>query len=134
MNKVLLRIYEMVVQSGVCPETPLCGWSEIIPFCHEKGYLYTLFEKDEIVAVVCAYRIPYFHEKFTDMYPEKEEGNILYIPWAVSNSYSMTSLLYMLKSYLLKHDIQEIAYYRRNSDTDLKRIKLNVKAKESITS
>lgn len=134
MSKVLLKIYEMVVQSGVCPETPLWAWSEIIPFCHRKGYLYTLFEKDEPVAVVCAYRIPYFDEKFTEKYPEKEEGSILYVPWAVSNSHSFTSLLYMLNQYKLNHDIKEIAYYRRNSDTDLKRIKLHEQAKESVAS
>jgi len=128
VSKLLLKIYEMVVQSGVCPETPLCAWSEIIPFCHKKGYLYTLFEKDEPVAVVCAYRIPRFHEKIVDVYPEKEEGTTLYVPWAVSNAHSLTSLLYMLKNYMINHEVTEIAYYRRNS-YDLKRIKLNVKAK-----
>lgn len=124
----------MVVQSGVCPETPLCAWSEIISFCHKKGYLYTLFEKDEPVAVVCAYKIPYFDDKFTLRYPEKQEGDVLYIAWAVSNSVSMTSLLYMLKKYIKKNDIKEIAYYRRNSESDLKRIKLNEQIKKPVAS
>lgn len=124
----------MVIRSGVCPETPLSAWSEIIPFCHRKGYIHTFFDRDDLVAVVCAYRIPVFEKKIISKYPEKEEGTILYIPWAVSHSYSITTLLRMLKQYISTNKITELAYYRRNSDTDLKRIKLNVKAKKSIAS
>lgn len=134
MNNILLKIYEMVVRSGVCPDTPLCAWSEIIPFCHNKGYLYALYEKDELASVVCAYRIPKFSDDYIDRYPEKEEGNILYVPWTVSHSRSITSLLFMFKKYMKSHDIREIAYYRRNSSTDLKRIKLNVTPQKSLAS
>jgi hypothetical protein len=129
-----MKIYEMVIKSGVCPDTPINSWSEIIPFCHSKGYLYVLYEKDEPVSVVCAYRIPLFDEKFVDKYPERELGTVLYIPWAVSNSLSITSLLYMFKQYIKQHDITELVYYKRNSETDLKRIKFHVKTKVAATS
>lgn len=127
----LLKIYDLVVWSGVCPQTHICEWSDIIAFCERKGYLYTFYEKDELVSVVCAYRIPKWNEKYANTYPDRESGNILYIAWAVSTSKSKTSLLHMLRGYKMKNRISEIIFYKRNSDTNLRRIKTDVKAKIS---
>lgn len=115
----------MVVKSKVCPETSLREWAKIILQAHTKGYLYVMFEKGKPYSVSCAYRIPTWDEKFTKEMPHTEDGNILYVAWAVSESPNKTNLLKMLREYRkIFPKVKELIYYKRNSDTDLKRIKL----------
>jgi len=109
----------MVLTSKVCPGTPITKWPKIILHAHNKGYLFTNMTFDSFVM---AYRIPFWDERFANEIPEMEAGSILYVPWCVSQCNDKTALLKMLRSY--PHEITEIIYYKRNSDTDLKRIKI----------
>ena len=117
---MLTKIMQMVISSKVCPQTSAKDWAKIILQAHNKGYLYVLMDKDDIRACVCAYRINDWDEKYSDVMPIAESGNKLYVAWAVSDGNPM-SLVKMLNAYKKQHPIDEIMYYKDNSNTNFKR-------------
>ena len=121
MNKLqlLLKCTGMVLKSGVCPDTKASDWPKLIMFAHSKGYLYVSKDADTFV---CAYRIPADEDVYKNEMPVEESGDLLYVAWAVSESNSRTNLLKMLKQYRKENNVKEIIYYKRNSNTNLKRI------------
>lgn len=126
-HQFLGKILHLVTSSGVCPETTLKEWLKIIPFAHEKGYLWTRMDGEEPTVAVLCYRMPEWKEEYANVMPEKEEGNILYIGFAVSKCNSSSSLLRMLRAYIYLHEIDDIYYYKGNSCTNLKHFRLNKK-------
>lgn len=122
-SKVAEMIYR-ILSSGVCPDTPRSQFIKQLLWAHNKGYLFTNKEED---AYVLAYRIPEWDKKWGNQMPDKEEGDILYCAMAVSVSKKKSGLLKILKAYCLENDVKELIYYKRNSDSDLKRIKLRSK-------
>jgi hypothetical protein len=88
-------------------------------FAHSHGYLYTNRDGSAFAMV---YRIPSWDEKWSRCMPEKESGNKAYVVFAVSESKDRMSIFRMFKNYIRLHNIEEMIWYRRNSDTDLKRI------------
>lgn len=92
---------------------------------HVKGYLYCVMDKEEVVTAVCAYRVESWDEKFTKDMPANEFGTKLYVAWVASRNKQKTGLLNLLRNYMNYNFIDELIYYRRNSDTDFRRIKLN---------
>lgn len=110
----------MVIRSGVCPETDEKEWAKLILYAHTRGFLYTSPDKQ---TVVCAYRSNSdTHQK--EM-PKFEDGKHLHVVWTASESTDKNSLLKLMRSYLKDNqDIEDISYFRRNSDTDFKKLKL----------
>lgn len=123
IEKALLsRCFEMVVNQNVCPQTPRSEMMQILEYCHEKGWLYT---NPKANAFVRCYRIPVVDKKFDEILPKEEEGQILYVNFAVSEDDEPSSLLKILRGYLLNNpEVKEMVYYRRGSDTDFKHIYL----------
>ena len=120
-KEMLTDILELVVNCGVCPETPIQDWPNIILQAHNRGYLYVKLGDDGVESAVMAYRIPFYEEQFSDHIPNKEHGNKLYVAWACSESGNMLTLLKMLRGYLkLFPLVVEIYYHRRGSNTDLR--------------
>lgn len=119
--KLLSNCMRLIRDTKVCPDTPVTDWPRILLFAHAKGYLYT---NRNGTAFALVFRIPEWDEKWTEIMPEKESGNKAYTVFAVSEEDDKVSLLRMFKSYVAQHNIEEMIYYRRNSDTDLKRIKI----------
>ena len=119
-EKVAEMIYRILV-SGVCPDTPRPQFIKQLLWAHSRGYLFTNKEED---AYVLAYRIPEWDEKWGNTMPHEESGSILYCAMAVSISKKPISLLKMFRSYCLENEVTELIYYKRNSDKDIKRIKL----------
>lgn len=118
-KEILVNIFDLVLSSGVCPETKRSDWARIILQAHAKGYLYMGLDNGILDVVVCAYRTPNIWD--TDVMPEFESGNSLYVAWAASRSNDNTKLLRMLRQYLSDNpDIDRVYYYKRNSDTDFK--------------
>lgn len=115
----LRKCLQMVLKSEVCPETKIGEWYSIIPFAQSLGYVYTTPERD---GFVMCYRIPEWKESYSDVIPTHEEGDILYCAWAVSESSRRNILLDMVKNF--PYPIKELIYYKRNSNTDFKRLKL----------
>jgi hypothetical protein len=111
---------KLVIDSKVCPETDAKEWAKIILYAHTKGYLYMTPDQETIV---CAYRSD--SETHSDEMPMNEHGRHLHVVWAASNSKDKLGLLKLLKSYIKFNEVDDITYYRRNSETDFKRIKVN---------
>jgi hypothetical protein len=119
-KELLVHIMQMVIRSGVCPETDEKEWAKLILFAHTAGFLYVSSDKQ---TVVCAYRSD--KEEHDKNMPVKENGEHLHVIWAASESSDKNCLLKMMRSYLKENKVKDITYFRRNSDVDFK--KLNVK-------
>lgn len=117
--ELLIKCMEMIKNSKVCPQTPINEWPRILMFAHARGYLYTNKDGDAFSLV---FRIPEWSEVWTHTMPDKESGNKAYVVFAVSDSKDKLVLTRMFKDYVRLNNIEEMIYYRRNSDTDLKRI------------
>jgi hypothetical protein len=118
--ELLGRVMMLVIQSGVCPETPKHRWTKIILDAHRLGYLYV---NADLTSAVLAYRIPSWDERWTTEIPAKENGDILYIAWAVSSSNNRVGLLKMLRSYLKENSVYEIIYNRHSQNDALRRFR-----------
>jgi hypothetical protein len=119
---LLMRCANMVNQRKVCPDSPIEEMVKVIGYSHEKGYLYTNRQANTFV---CGYRIPELSEKWKSTIPEKEEGEIFFVNFAVSEEPNKWVLLKMLREYLKANtDVKELVYFRRNNDKDFKRIHL----------
>jgi hypothetical protein len=120
--ELLFKIYVLIAQSGVCPETKPYEWVKTLLYLHSKGWLWSVVDKDNNVEMAAAmYRVPSLDKKYTDVLPEKEEGNILYIPFFVSVSKDTKKAQKVFKKYLKRSvDIETIAFFERGDDTKLK--------------
>ena len=119
---LLTKCLHMCRESKVCPNSTVEEMISAICISHEHGYLYANRDANTFV---CGYRIPEVNDKWKCTIPEKEEGEIFFVNFAVSEEPNPWRLLKMLRSYLKENtDVKELVYYRRNSDTDFKRIHL----------
>ena len=119
---LLMKCANMVSELKVCPDSPIEDMVKVIAYSHDKGYLYTNRGANTFV---CGYRIPEVNDKWKSTIPEKEEGEIFFVNFAVSEEPNKWSLLKMLRDYLKANtDVKELVYFRRNSDKDFKRIHL----------
>jgi hypothetical protein len=120
-KELLVRIMQIVVRSGVCPDTSEKDWAKLILFAHTRGFLYINADK---TTAVCAYRSN--SEEHLKEMPMVEDGTHLHVVWAASESDDSNSLLKLMRSYLKDNkDIEDISYHRRNNDIDFR--KLNVR-------
>lgn len=122
--EILTKVMQLVISSKVCPDTNPKDWAKIILQAHNKGYLYIWHDGDDITACACAYRIPSWDEKYKDEMPVKETGKTLYVAWLVSEKRDPLTLMKMLREYKKFNEIEEIVYYRRNSDKDIRHHKI----------
>lgn len=117
---LLTRCFDMLIKSNVCPDSSREDMFKAMCFSHVKGFLYT---NSGLNAFVCGYRIPEVSEKWKSTIPDKEEGEIFFVNFAVSEEPNKWILLKMLRQCLKDNpSIKELCYYRRNSDKDFKRI------------
>ena len=128
IEKALIhRCTQMCTQSNVCPDTPRSEMSEVVKYAHNNGYLYTNRKANTFV---CGYRIPEINEKWKTTIPEKEQGEIFFVNFAVSEEPNKWTMLRMLREYLRANtDVKELCYFRRNSDKDFKRITIRRSSK-----
>lgn len=119
---ILFRCIKMSFDTNVCPETTRENMLDIICYAHKKGYLYTNRNAN---AFVCGYRIPEVNERWKNTMPAEENGEIFFVNFAISEDQSKWTLLRMLRSYLSENqDVKELVYFRRNSDTDFRHIRI----------
>jgi hypothetical protein len=117
---LLTKCLNMCRSGGVCPDSTVEELIHAICFSHERGYLYANRKANSFV---CGYRIPEVNDKWKCTIPEKEEGEIFFVNFAVSEEPNSFVLLKMLRSYLKENpDVKELVYFRRNNDKDFKRI------------
>ena len=120
-SQLLVKAFMLVVKSGIFPKTHLREWPAVLLFLHKKGYLFVGFEENEPTVVVCAYRVKEIPKEFPKNYPEKEEGNILYVPWMVSFAKDKLLPKRLMDRYLkMNPDIEKIALHNHGKDDKLK--------------
>ncbi len=79
-NEIILQAFDIMVAKKIWHDVSASQLLKILMFLDSKGWLHIL--KDE--AVVAAYRIKEISDDCMTKIPEKEEGNILYVPMAIS--------------------------------------------------
>ena len=120
-SQLLLKAFFLVIKSGIFPETSLRQWPGILLFLHKKGFLFVGFEKEEPVVVAAAYRVKKKPKEFPKNYPEKEEGDILYVPWLVSFADDKFLPIKLMHRYLKTNpDIKTVAFHDHSENDKLK--------------
>lgn len=123
-HKKLTRIVQLIVGSGVCPETPKYMWPRIIYSMAKRDMIFYKEKKRRVTAVAGAYLIPEWDEIYTSIVPNRHTGEILYVPFLASVKDSIIDPLSLLKRFIKRYKVKEVIWYRRNSNTDIRRYKL----------
>lgn len=97
-------------------------WLQIIIYMQDKGWIHYLIENDRVVGMWGGWRISKWSSKVFDALPIHEEGNILYIPFACSESKDRFIFLKELRK--LK-GIKEIIFNEHNKNGRLHRITIS---------
>lgn len=106
---------------NLCPEMSLEEWLRIIIYMDEKGWIYPIFDNKKIVGMWGGWRIKKFTDKVFDQLPLNEEGRILYIPFACSES---KDRFCFLKEARKLRGINEIIFNEHNKNGRLHKIKI----------
>lgn len=110
---LLVMIYAFLKKNKVYDNIPMGDLLKDLYYLHKKGWLYVTIVNGRVEVAVAMYRIPEFKPEIVDKYPEKEEGNILYIPFMASEAVSKIKPLRYLRSFLKKNpDIKQVIFDR----------------------
>ena len=127
-HNMLLEAYNIIVKSGMFPNTNLRAWIQNVLWLDKAGYLWVALEDNHVTVVAVAYKVKEVPKEFPDRYPAKEEGSILYIPFMISISEDNYKPKKLLSQYLeINPDVTEIAYHDLRVDEQLKRYKRKAK-------
>ena len=126
LGQLLAECFQLLLESGVCPETSPREWVPLLLYLHRKGWLFASAGPDgHVNAVACAYRVPNLSDQTTDVLPRIERGGILYVPFYASKARQRMTALRLLRSYLKDNGarVREVAFHRLK-DKRLKRFKV----------
>ena len=118
MNYTHLRdVMEMVIQARVRPKMQPFEWLGVLLYLEKKGWL-KVFTDDggRVIAATAAYRVKEFKQKAKDKIPEREEGNILFVPFFVSVADDRMEVPRIIKKYLSENpEIKEVVFEDKNN-------------------
>lgn len=80
----LFQVLDLAIEYKLWPEKKPSEVFKLILYVHNRGWLYTPVVDTKVQAVICAYRIPEVNPDNLVKIPVAEEGNILYVPFAIS--------------------------------------------------
>lgn len=125
--RALVDATKLLVESGVCPKSPRVFhyWWDTVQYAHKKGYLYLGFNGDDVDLVGIGFRTKSVDKYTGDSLPEKESGDILYVPVLASKSKDKLKLIKMLRYYMSINKVNKIAYRWRGNERDLRIRNLN---------
>lgn len=81
-NEIICQVLDIAIETKLWPNKKPSDILKIIMYVYGKGWLYTPSVNGKVTAVICAYRIKE-GDSLSKM-PLKEEGTILYVPFAIS--------------------------------------------------
>ncbi|MCM8775086.1 MAG: hypothetical protein NC930_01835 [Candidatus Omnitrophica bacterium] len=123
---VLAKAYDLAHTSGIFYDQMTLEWTTNLIRLYERGWLYGVFSRDDLIAVAGAYRIKQWDEKYRYELPDQEEGNILYVSFFASESDDMSEPLKFLRHFLRENpDINELIYYKKNGAVRRRHFRLN---------
>ncbi len=135
-GEMLAQAFLILQQSNIYPNAKPADWIKILLYMHTKGWLYIGYEKEKMVMVAGMYRIKKFNKDTIKTLPQKEEGNVLYVPFFASNAEDKLLPRKLLQRYLSKHkNIKKITFYNDERERVFNRLKerKNGKRKNRIT-
>lgn len=112
---------KLINKFNLCPQMSREEWLKIIIYMDEKGWIHPIFDNKKIVGMWGGWRIKEFTDKVFDSLPLKEEGMILYIPFACSES---KDRFCFLKEARKLNGINEIIFNENNKNGRLHKIKI----------
>lgn len=83
-NKALLQAFDIMVEEKIWHDVKASELLRILTFLNSKAWLHMPEIDNEVVAVIAAYRIKEISDECMTKIPEIEDGNILYVPMAIS--------------------------------------------------
>ena len=121
-HEVLKQVFFLIVQSTLFPDADVKELALDLLKLHGDGYLYiSLDENEDVTYVMCGYRVKEAPEKYPKYYPEKEEGDVFYVAWAVSKDNDVNSIKRLLTSFTEQRpDIKTVAFHDRSDGESLK--------------
>lgn len=125
-SELLLKALNLVVKSGLWPETTPGEWIKILLYLHTRGWLYFIPENNDLAVVIAGYRVPEVGRTTHRALPTKEEGKIFYVPFMVSIAKDKREIAKVIRRYMRAHadEIEEVALETtRNGKDHLKRFK-----------
>lgn len=120
--RLLLQCMFLFTKKKPCGIGTFSKWRKLVLFAHNNGYLYCRFDKNNNVSTACiAYRVVHVDRGPVDVMPEKEEGDTLYVSAVASSADDKLGLFRLMKWYLSENPfVNQIAYFMRNSNEDLR--------------
>lgn len=127
-KELLVGCLDLIYKKRPCPETNIFDWAKTLLHLHKNGMLYAVAKEGKVILCAAAYRIKEWDEKYSDVIPEKEDGDIAYSPFSASDSDDRFLLLKVVRQYLKDNpEVKEMIFFNRNSDQDLRRFKIRRK-------
>ncbi len=120
------------MEANIFPEASIRDWVKDLLYLHSKGFLFGSFDSnDNLKLVACLYRVPEILKEYPKQYPEKSEGNILYVAWVASIDNDNVALKRMVTSYLnANKDVDTICFHDLKKGEELRVLHRN-KTKQS---
>lgn len=82
--EIILKAFDVMVANKIWHDVTASQLLKILMYLHGKQWIYIPTINGEACAVIAAYRIKEISDECMTKVPVKEEGNILYIPMAIS--------------------------------------------------
>jgi len=135
----LLDAFNLIVSSGLHPETPIKEWVPTLLFLHEKKWLWGAYEDGRLACVGAAYKMRDFDGKYPERFPEDEdpEGDQMYVSFLVSRAKDRLLPRRMLTRFLDKNPtVREVILFdtiKKNGKeiNRLRRFRYNKKESEN---
>lgn len=118
---MIAKTLELVNKFNLCSQMSKEKWLQIIIYMEEKKWIHYLIEEDKIVGMWGGWRISKWSQKVFDSLPLEETGNILYIPFACSESNDR--FIFLKEARKLK-GIKEIIFNENYKNGRLHKIKI----------
>lgn len=126
MNKtkqiqLLLKCVSILASSKLWGNPSSSYYWQLVKYAHTRGWLYVGFDGEEIDLVIIAYRVKRLEDINNDNLPDKEEGDILYVLVAVSQSKDKLKMNKLKKYFLMNNpDVKRIALHHRGDKEKLR--------------
>lgn len=118
---MISTVLKFVKKFNLCPRTGSEKWLQIVFYMQERGWIHFLAENENIVGMWGGWRVKEYTDKVLDALPLKEEGRVLYIPFACSES--KDRFIFLREARKLT-DVDEIVFNEHNKNGRLHKIKI----------
>lgn len=113
-----MAVYNFLMRNGLMPGADAMAVMDMLAHLFERGWIYYGYENDELVMCIGAFRVKSMEGIDAFTLPEKEEGDILFVEFAVSIAEDKHLMRRMLQKYTEENDVKKMIFYKHNPDGD----------------